>query len=149
MHSAPFLRFSHILLCTNFFSYVCYHMKYCSNTWWHCCSEFNYYFFISVVKGLIWTIFFFLTFIVLIQWNFPWKIIVFYLPTKLQAMLLLVNKSESLECAKVVVLKMGAILFYSGIHFKPLKLWEKKDLNRHIPQKINEFASLALAGRCS
>ena len=44
------------------------------------------------------------------------------LPTKLQAMLLLFNKSESLECAKVVVLKLGAILFYSGIHFKPLKL---------------------------
>ena len=44
------------------------------------------------------------------------------LPTKLQAILLLFNKSESLECAKVVVLKLGAILFYSGIHFKPLKL---------------------------
>ena len=37
-------------------------------------------------------------------------------------MLLLFNKSESLGCAKVVVLKLGAILFYSGIHFKPLKL---------------------------
>ena len=49
-----------------------------------------------------------------------------YLPTKLQAMLLLFNKSESLECAKVVVLKLGAILFYSRIHLKPLKLWEKK-----------------------
>ena len=45
-----------------------------------------------------------------------------YSPTKLQAMLLLFNKSESLECAKVVVLKLGAILFCSGIHFKPLKL---------------------------
>ena len=56
-------------------------------------------------------------------------------------MLLLFNKSDSLECAKVVVLKLGAILFYSGIHFKPL------DLTRHIPQKTNEFASLALAGR--
>ena len=44
------------------------------------------------------------------------------LPTKLQAMLLLFNKSESLACAEVVVLKLGAILFYSGIHFKPLKL---------------------------
>ena len=43
--------------------------------------------------------------------------------TKLQAMLLLL--SESLECAKVVVLKLGAILFHSGIHFKPLKLWKK------------------------
>ena len=71
------------------------------------------------------------------------------LPTKLQAMLLLFNKSESLECAKVVVLKLDAILFYSGIHFKPPKLRKKycEDLNRHIPQKINEFASLALAGR--
>ena len=37
-------------------------------------------------------------------------------------MLLLFNKSESLECAKVVVLKMRAILFYGGIYFKPLKL---------------------------
>ena len=45
-----------------------------------------------------------------------------YLPTKLQAMLLLFNKSESLECAKVVVSKLDAILFYSGIHFKPLNL---------------------------
>ena len=33
-------------------------------------------------------------------------------------MLLLFNTSENLECAKVVVLKLGAILFYSGIHFK-------------------------------
>ena len=34
-------------------------------------------------------------------------------------------------------------------YFKPLKLWKKyrEDRNRHIPQKINEFASLALAGR--
>ena len=45
-----------------------------------------------------------------------------YLPTKLQAMLLLFNKSESLECAKVIVSNLGAILFYSGIHFKRLKL---------------------------
>ena len=46
--------------------------------------------------------------------------IVGYLPTKLQAMLLLFKKSECLECAKVVVLKLGANLFYSGIHFKLL-----------------------------
>ena len=46
-------------------------------------------------------------------------------------MLLLFNKSESLECAKIVVLKLGAI----------------QDPNRYIPQKINEFASLALDGR--
>ena len=31
-------------------------------------------------------------------------------------MLLLFDKSEILECAKVVVLKLGAILFYSRIH---------------------------------
>ena len=37
-------------------------------------------------------------------------------------LLLFNNKSESLECAKVVVFKLVAILFYSGIHFKPLKL---------------------------
>ena len=37
-------------------------------------------------------------------------------------MLLSFNKSESLECAKAVVLKLGAILFYNGLHFKPLKL---------------------------
>ena len=64
-------------------------------------------------------------------------------------MLLLFNKSESLECAKVVVLKLGTILFYSRIHFKPLN-YEKKyreDLNRHTSQKINEFALLAPAGR--
>ena len=37
-------------------------------------------------------------------------------------MFLLFYKSESPECAKAVVLKLGAILFYNGIHFKPLKL---------------------------
>ena len=37
-------------------------------------------------------------------------------------MLLLFNKIESLECAKVVFLKLGAILFFRRIHFKPLKL---------------------------
>ena len=37
-------------------------------------------------------------------------------------MLLLFNKSENLECAKVVVLKLDAIVFFSGFHFKPLKL---------------------------
>ena len=38
--------------------------------------------------------------------------------------------------------------FEVGCH--PFPNYEKKyreDLNRHIPQKINEFASLALAGR--
>ena len=37
-------------------------------------------------------------------------------------MLSLFNKSESLECAEVVVLKLGAIHFYSGILCKPPKL---------------------------
>ena len=31
-------------------------------------------FLISAVKGFIWTTFFFFTFLVLIQWNFPWNI---------------------------------------------------------------------------
>ena len=45
-------------------------------------------------------------------------------------------------------LKLSAILFYGGIHCKPLKSCNKsEDLDRHIPQYINEFASLALAGR--
>ena len=60
-------------------------------------------------------------------------------------MLLLFNKSESLECARVVVLKLGAILFYSETHFKPLKLWKKKyreDLNRHTFHKRREKTSL-------
>ena len=40
---------------------------------------------------------------------------------------------------RVVVLKLGTILFYSGIHFKPLKyVTNRKDLNRHIPQEIKE-----------
>ena len=47
-------------------------------------------------------------------------------------MLLLFNKSESLECAKVVILKLGAILFYSGIHFKPVILFKKKNKTKHI-----------------
>ena len=143
IHSAPFLLFSHILLYTNFF--------------WCNITTRNIFFIPDdpVARNLT-IIFnfssqrphlnyiFFLTFIVLIQWNFPRNI-----PTKLQAMLWLVNKSESLKCAKVVFLKLGANLFFCGIHLKPLKLWQKyrEDLNRHIPLKINEFASLALAGR--
>ena len=49
---------------------------------------------------------------------------------------------------QVVVSELGTILFYSGIHFKPLKyVTNREDPNRHIPQEIKEFASLALAGR--
>ena len=48
---------------------------------------------------------------------------------------------------QVVVSKLGTILFYSGIHFKPLKcVTNREDLNRHIPQKIKEFSSVAFAG---
>ena len=63
-------------------------------------------------------------------------------------MLLLFNKSESLECAKVVVLKLGAIRFYSGIHFKLPKLWKKRyreDQSKQIPQKKKQ---IRLAGTC-
>ena len=49
---------------------------------------------------------------------------------------------------QVVVSELGTILFYSGIHFKRLKyVTNREDPNRHIPQEIKEFASLALAGR--
>ena len=40
-------------------------------------------------------------------------------------MLLLFNESESLECAKVVVLKLGAILCYSGIHKAELSTYPR------------------------
>ena len=36
------------------------------------------------------------------------------MPTKIQAILLMINKSESLEGAKGVVLKLDAILFYKA-----------------------------------
>ena len=49
--------FTHFTL-HQFFSYVYYHAKYFSYPW----------------RRLIWTNFFFLTFIALIQWNFPWNI---------------------------------------------------------------------------
>ena len=70
---------------------------------------------------------------------------------KASSHVVIVNISESLECAKVVVLKLGAILFDSITEsILNLQNYEKKyreDLNRYIPQKINEFASLAVAGR--
>ena len=52
----------HTFYFTPIFSYVYYHAEYLS------------LFLISAVKGLIWTRFFFLTFIVSIQWNFPWNV---------------------------------------------------------------------------
>ena len=40
---------------------------------------------------------------------------------------------------QVVVSRLGTILFYRGIHFKPLKyLTNREDLNRHIPQEITD-----------
>ena len=59
-----------------------------------------------------------------------------YLPTELQAMLLLFNRSENLECAKAVVLKLTASLFYSGIHLKPLQLLKKKKKQKKKKAKI-------------
>ena len=57
IHSAPFLRFSHILLYTRNIFLI-------PVAW-------NLIILISAVKDLISTIFFFQTFIVLLQWNFP------------------------------------------------------------------------------
>ena len=124
IHSAPFLRFSHSLLYTSFFSCILLH---------------EIFFLIpddAVARNLIIICNFssqrpYLNYIFLskvysfdtMEFSMKHKCYLAHdLPTKLQAMLLLFNKSESLECAKVVVLKLGAILFYSGIHFKPLKL---------------------------
>ena len=128
LHIPPHSFAFHTFYFTPMFSYVYYHAKYFSYSWWRCCSEFYYYFFDFSSQRPHLNCIFFLTFIVLIQWNLPWNIVPTrpYLPTKLQSVLLLFDTSESLECAKVVVLKLGALLFYSGIHFKPLKLWKKK-----------------------
>ena len=67
IHSAPFLLFSHILLYLNFFACIL-------------AREIFFLSLMTLLLGIIfnfssqrphWTIFFFLTFIVLIQWNFP------------------------------------------------------------------------------
>ena len=122
MHSAPFLRFWRILLYTNFFL----------------CTTRNIFLIPddTVAQNLI--IIFnlssqrpHLNYIFLsnvysfdtMEFSMKQVLTCSYLPTELQAMLF--NKSESLECTKVVVSKLGTILFYSGIHFKPLKLWKK------------------------
>ena len=136
-HSCAF----HTFYFTPIFSYVYYHAKYFLTP-----DDAVARNLISAVKGLIWFIFFFLTFIVWIQWNFPWNISTNLLIFTNKALLLSFNKSESLECAKVVVLKLGAILFYIAESILNIaKIWIH--VNRHIPQKINEFPSLALAGR--
>ena len=41
IHSAPFLRFSHVLLYTNFFLCILPREIF-SYPWWRCCSEFNF-----------------------------------------------------------------------------------------------------------
>ena len=58
-------------------------------------------------------------------------------------MLLFFNRSESLYCTQAFYIKLSVIPFYSEIPPKN----NRQDLDRHIPQKINEFPSLALAGR--
>ena len=63
INSASFFRAFHTSYFTPFFfSYVYYHAKYFSYPCWRCCSEFNYYFKFHSVEGLIWTVFFFLTY---------------------------------------------------------------------------------------
>ena len=69
IHSAPILCFWHILLYTNFFPCILPREIFFLSL-----MTLLLEILISAVKGLIWTIFFFLTFIVLIQWNFPWSI---------------------------------------------------------------------------
>ena len=69
IHSAPILCFWHILLYTNFFPCILPREIFFLSL-----MTLLLEILISAVKGLIWTIFFFLTFIVLIQWNFPWNI---------------------------------------------------------------------------
>ena len=50
-------------------------------------------------------------------------------------MLLLFNTSENLEYANFVVLKLGVILFYSGIHLKHLKLSKRKKTKQKTKNK--------------
>ena len=56
-----------------------------------------------------------------------------------------------MECAQEVVSNLGEIYYlfvYREINCKPLKLCNKSRKSIwHIPQKINEFTLLALAGR--
>ena len=67
-------------------------------------------------------------------------------------MSLLFNKSESLECTEVVVSNLDEInkpSFFHEINSKALKLCKNREEAIDIPQKKNEFASLAFAGRYS
>ena len=54
-------------------SYVYYHAKHFSYPWWRCCSEVNYCLQFQQSKASF-ELFFFLTFIVLMQLNFPWNV---------------------------------------------------------------------------
>ena len=85
------------------------------------CNEFAGPF---VLKIITWTIFYSLTFVDL---NFHRIEVVTCsnLPTKPQAMLSFFNRIESPDNVSSFFLKMSAILFYGGIHCKPLKLCNK------------------------
>ena len=72
LHSAPFFLFSYILLNTNFF--LCILPREIFFLFLMTLLPGILLFLISAVKDLIWTRFFFLTFIVLIRWDFPWTI---------------------------------------------------------------------------
>ena len=69
------------------------------------------------------------------------------LPTKPQATLFLLTKKPGM--CQSCCFKVGCHpLFFNRIDVKPLKLCSKsRRSNRHIPQKINKFASLVLAER--
>ena len=73
IHSAPFLRCSHVLLYTSFFLRVLPRETFFLSLM-TLLLGILLLFIISAVKSLILTIFFFLTFIVLMQLNFPWNI---------------------------------------------------------------------------
>ena len=115
IHSAPFLRFWHILLYTIFFMYIL-PSKIFFLSLMTLLLGISLLFLISAVKGLIWDLSYVLS-NVFIQWNFPWNIstnLLIFTNKASSHVAIVLNKSESLECAKGVVLKLGAILFYSG-----------------------------------
>ena len=64
-------------------------------------------------------------------------------------MLLLFNKSGSLECAKVVVLKLGAIRFYIAESILNFQNYEKKDIVKIRVSKFHKKKKqIRLAGTC-
>ena len=89
---------------TPIFSYVYYHAKYFSYPWWHCCSKFNHYFWFQQSKASFELYFsFYVSSFDTMEFSMKQVLTCSYSPTKLQAMLLLFYKSESLEsyCFKV------------------------------------------------